>query len=50
MAFIDQAAIDNIKMFFYHQQVYPGERHSLRHLDASEHYETNLISFLEQHL
>jgi len=34
----------------YHLQIYPRERHSLRHLDASEHYETNLISFLQQHL
>lgn len=34
----------------YQLQVYPGERHSLRHLDASEHYETNLLSFLQQHL
>ncbi|XP_076342792.1 dipeptidyl peptidase 9-like [Tachypleus tridentatus] len=34
----------------YHLQVYPTERHSLRHLDASEHYETNLLSFLQQYL
>ena len=27
-------------------QVYPNERHSLRHLDASEHYETVLLTFL----
>lgn len=34
----------------YQLQVYPTERHSLRHLDASEHYETTLLSFLQQHL
>uniref|UniRef100_T1J0E1 Dipeptidyl peptidase 9 n=1 Tax=Strigamia maritima TaxID=126957 RepID=T1J0E1_STRMM len=31
----------------YHLQVYPNERHSLRHLSACEHYETNLLSFLQ---
>lgn len=30
----------------YQLQVYPNERHSLRHLDASEHYETVLLTFL----
>ncbi|XP_054718484.1 LOW QUALITY PROTEIN: dipeptidyl peptidase 9-like [Uloborus diversus] len=34
----------------YQLQIYPTERHSLRHLDASEHYETTLLSFLQQHL
>lgn len=31
----------------YQLQLYPQERHSLRHLDASEHYETTLLSFLQ---
>lgn len=31
----------------YQLQVYPNERHSLRHLEASEHYETTLLSFLQ---
>lgn len=31
-------------------QVYPSERHSLRHLDASEHYETVLLTLLRNHL
>ncbi|XP_064470820.1 dipeptidyl peptidase 9-like [Ornithodoros turicata] len=34
----------------YQLQVYPTERHSLRHLDTSEHYETMLLSFLQDHL
>lgn len=34
----------------YQLQVYPAERHSLRHLDTSEHYETTLLSFLQDHL
>jgi len=34
----------------YQLQVYPNERHSLRHLDASEHFETMLLSFLQQWL
>ncbi|CAG2055064.1 unnamed protein product [Timema podura] len=34
----------------YQLQVYPNERHSLRHLDASKHYETTLLSFLQNHL
>nr|XP_022905301.1 dipeptidyl peptidase 9-like [Onthophagus taurus] len=34
----------------YSLQVYPNERHSLRHLDASKHYETTLLSFLQNHL
>ena len=31
-------------------QIYPGERHSLRHFDASEHFETTLLSFLKDNL
>ncbi|XP_040570209.1 dipeptidyl peptidase 9 [Lepeophtheirus salmonis] len=31
-------------------QVYPGERHSLRYIEASEHYETMLLSFLQLNL
>ena len=31
-------------------QVYPTERHSLRHMDVSEHFETTLICFLSDHL
>ncbi|XP_066595856.1 dipeptidyl peptidase 9 [Prorops nasuta] len=34
----------------YQLQVYPNERHSLRSLDASKHYETTLLSFLQKHL
>ncbi|KAG8191818.1 hypothetical protein JTE90_022810 [Oedothorax gibbosus] len=34
----------------YQLQIYPTERHSLRHLDTSEHYETTLLSFLQQNL
>lgn len=34
----------------YQLQMYPGERHSLRHLDASEHFETTLLSFLKDNL
>lgn len=34
----------------YQLQVYPNERHSLRNLDASKHYETTLLSFLQNHL
>ncbi|XP_034233553.1 dipeptidyl peptidase 9 isoform X2 [Thrips palmi] len=34
----------------YQLQVYPNERHSLRHMDASKHYETLLLSFLQNHL
>ncbi|OXA52726.1 dipeptidyl peptidase 9 isoform X2 [Folsomia candida] len=34
----------------YQLQLYPCERHSLRRLDASEHYETVLLSFLQQQL
>ncbi|XP_046397850.1 dipeptidyl peptidase 9 isoform X2 [Ischnura elegans] len=34
----------------YQLQIYPNERHSLRHLDASKHYEMTLLSFLENHL
>lgn len=34
----------------YQLQIYPGERHSLRHLDASKHYETTLLSFLQNNL
>lgn len=31
-------------------QVYPNERHSLRNLDSSKHYETTLLSFLQNNL
>ena len=31
----------------YQLQVYPNERHSLRHLEASEHYEMTLLNFLK---
>ncbi|KZC05886.1 PREDICTED: dipeptidyl peptidase 9 [Dufourea novaeangliae] len=34
----------------YQLQVYPTERHSLRSLNASKHYETTLLSFLQNHL
>lgn len=34
----------------YRLQVYPQERHSLRHLATSEHYETTLLSFLQDNL
>ncbi|XP_014215417.1 dipeptidyl peptidase 9 isoform X1 [Copidosoma floridanum] len=34
----------------YQLQVYPNERHSLRSLDASKHYETTMLSFLQNHL
>ncbi|KAJ8913762.1 hypothetical protein NQ315_002442 [Exocentrus adspersus] len=34
----------------YQLQIYPSERHSLRHLDASKHYETTLLSFLQNNL
>ncbi|XP_053671772.1 dipeptidyl peptidase 9 [Anopheles nili] len=34
----------------YHLQVYPNERHSLRNLEASKHYETKLLSFLQDNL
>lgn len=34
----------------YQLQIYPNERHSLRHLDSSKHYETTLLSFLQNHL
>lgn len=34
----------------YQLQVYPTERHSLRSLDASKHYETMLLSFLQKNL
>lgn len=34
----------------YQLQIYPNERHSLRNLDASKHYETTLLSFLQNHL
>jgi len=34
----------------YQLQVYPSERHSLRRLDASEHYETALLAFLQDGL
>ena len=31
-------------------QIYPGERHSLRHPDSNEHYLTSLLSFLKKNL
>lgn len=34
----------------YQLQVYPTERHSLRNLDATRHYETTLLSFLQNNL
>lgn len=34
----------------YQLQVYPNERHSLRSLDSSKHYETTLLFFLQNHL
>uniref|UniRef100_A0A1Q3F6C2 Putative dipeptidyl-peptidase n=1 Tax=Culex tarsalis TaxID=7177 RepID=A0A1Q3F6C2_CULTA len=34
----------------YQLQIYPNERHSLRNLEASKHYETKLLSFLQNHL
>lgn len=34
----------------YQLQVYPTERHSLRNLEASKHYETTLLSFLQNYL
>ncbi|XP_019758417.1 dipeptidyl peptidase 9 [Dendroctonus ponderosae] len=34
----------------YQLQIYPHERHSLRHLDSSKHYETTFLSFLQNHL
>lgn len=34
----------------YQLQVYPNERHSLRNLEASKHYETKLLSFLQNNL
>ncbi|XP_065336278.1 dipeptidyl peptidase 9 [Cloeon dipterum] len=34
----------------YQLQVYPNERHSLRSVDASKHYETKLLAFLNKNL
>ncbi|CAG0913396.1 unnamed protein product [Notodromas monacha] len=34
----------------YQLQVYPSERHSLRHFRSNEHYEVSMLHFLEQHL
>lgn len=34
----------------YHLQIYPGERHSLRHPDSNEHYLTTLLAFLKKNL
>jgi len=34
----------------YQLQIYPGERHSLRHPDSNEHYLTTLLSFLKKNL
>ncbi|XP_054752150.2 dipeptidyl peptidase 9-like [Lytechinus pictus] len=34
----------------YHLQIYPQERHGIRRLETSEHYETNILSWLQQHV
>jgi len=34
----------------YNLQIYPGERHSLRHPDSNEHYLTTLLAFLKKNL
>ena len=34
----------------YQLQVYPSERHGIRQLGASEHFETLLVTFLRKHL
>ncbi|KAJ8311744.1 hypothetical protein KUTeg_011099 [Tegillarca granosa] len=34
----------------YSLQVYPNERHGIRNHEASEHYKTMILSFLQQHL
>ncbi|XP_052830441.1 dipeptidyl peptidase 9 [Octopus bimaculoides] len=34
----------------YRLQVYPNERHGIRNHDASEHYKTMVLSFLQAHL
>lgn len=34
----------------YDLKVYPCERHGLRHLESSEHYETTLLNFLQDNL
>ncbi|XP_063709274.1 dipeptidyl peptidase 9 [Culicoides brevitarsis] len=34
----------------YKLQIYPNERHSIRNLEASKHYETTLLSFLQSNL
>lgn len=34
----------------YQLQIYPGERHSLRNLESSKHYETYLLQFLQDNL
>ncbi|XP_072173545.1 dipeptidyl peptidase 9-like [Diadema setosum] len=34
----------------YQLQIYPQERHGIRRLETSEHYETNILSWLQQHL
>lgn len=34
----------------YQLQIYPGERHSLRHPDSNEHYLTTLLAFLKKNL
>jgi dipeptidyl aminopeptidase/acylaminoacyl peptidase len=34
----------------YQLQIYPGERHSLRHPDSNEHYLTSLLAFLKKNL
>jgi len=34
----------------YKLQIYPNERHSIRNLEASKHYETTMLSFLQSNL
>ena len=35
---------------YFPVQIYPGERHSLRHPDSNEHYLTSLLSHLKKNL
>ena len=39
-----------ISLICFPLQIYPGERHSLRHPDSNEHYLTSLLSFLKKTL
>lgn len=48
--FFNQGFSFNYTNHVFILQLYPCERHSLRRLDASEHYETVLLSFLQQQL